>query len=134
MFMPEARFPDEKFWDKDGSAIRPAPKGPPKGTTGKTHFDLGVPGADQPSHKGPGFEVPALYPNIHDVKREVPDAYKALASVLNDLDVSEDELPEEAFLYDEDGNITVTIPHSVSNDMTHELVWNKSEGSWEYVI
>jgi hypothetical protein len=27
VFMPEARFPDEKFWNKDGSSIYPKPKG-----------------------------------------------------------------------------------------------------------
>lgn len=46
MFMPEARFPDEKFWNKDGSPIHPEPKGPPKGTVGRTHADVGAKDAD----------------------------------------------------------------------------------------
>lgn len=29
VFLPEARFPDEKFWNKDGSPIHPEPKGAP---------------------------------------------------------------------------------------------------------
>ncbi len=45
MFLPEARFPDEKFWNRDGTPIYPDPKGPPPGTSGKTHADLGATGA-----------------------------------------------------------------------------------------
>jgi len=39
--MPEARFPDEKFWSKDGDPIQAAPKGAPQGTKGSTFKDYG---------------------------------------------------------------------------------------------
>lgn len=44
----EARFPDEKFWDREGNPIHPEPKGPPPGTVGKTHKDIGSTDRDDP--------------------------------------------------------------------------------------
>ena len=38
----EARFPDEKFWNKDGEPIHPPAKGTPPGATGLSSKDLGV--------------------------------------------------------------------------------------------
>lgn len=38
----EARFPDEKFWTKDGDAIHSPPKGVPKGASGQTMRSLGA--------------------------------------------------------------------------------------------
>lgn len=49
LFMPrEARFPDEKFWTKDGEPIEAPPKGPPRGAIGQTHADFGAQDADDP--------------------------------------------------------------------------------------
>ncbi len=45
-YLIDARFPDEKFWKKDGSSIGAEPVGVPKGTTGMTHDELGAHDAD----------------------------------------------------------------------------------------
>lgn len=131
MFMPEARFPDEKFWQKDGSPIHPEPKGPPRGTVGSTHFDLGVPGANTPPNTTPTSSIPAIYPNIHDLKKELPDAYRKFQNIMKDLGMSEQDVPEEAFHYDEDGTMTVEFQDKTGD--THELFWNEPEGHWEYI-
>lgn len=39
MFLREARFPDEKFWNKSGDPIRGPRKGPPTGTVGRSAAD-----------------------------------------------------------------------------------------------
>lgn len=74
MFMPEARFPDEKFWDKDGNAIHPDPKGPPKGTVGKTQADFAPTGSGQTKRQGVGKKI--VYfgydPAEHGKEPEVP--------------------------------------------------------------
>lgn len=41
MFLSDARFPDEKFWTKDGQAIHPKAKGTPPGATGLSSKDFG---------------------------------------------------------------------------------------------
>lgn len=38
-FLREARFPDEKFWNKDGAPIHAELKGQPRGTVGTTSKD-----------------------------------------------------------------------------------------------
>lgn len=42
LFLPEARFPDEKFWTKDGDPIHPPRKGMPANARGTTHQDYGA--------------------------------------------------------------------------------------------
>jgi hypothetical protein len=58
LFLPEARFPDEKFWTKDGTPIYPEPKGIPRNTQGLTMKDLGV--EDEPP-LAPNAEKGDLY-------------------------------------------------------------------------
>jgi hypothetical protein len=145
MFLADARFPDEKFWNKDGSPIHPEPKGPPRGTRGMTHGDVGAKDQDDQldfSNDGNNkagqvgnYDGSDIYPNIDTVK-ETPDAYHALQGVLKDLGMTEEQLPETAFLFDEDGNLTVTIPGGPNDDDT-ELIWDLNgtgPKSWEYNI
>lgn len=49
--MPEARFPDEKFWSKDGDPIQAAPKGPPKGSGHTSMKSLGAGEPEDPASK-----------------------------------------------------------------------------------
>lgn len=65
----EARFPDEKFWKKDGTPIYAAAKGPPPGTVGKTHADLGA---------GP----PEM--TWDDAKKDHPDIYQDIGAFGDD--------------------------------------------------
>jgi hypothetical protein len=100
LFLPEARFPDEKFWNKDGSAIHPKPKGPPVGSQGKTHADLG---ADAVSQAGNGDSD--VYPNARSVKDENPEAYEALSDVIL-------ARPDDVtFLYDQHGTLHAQAPN-----------------------
>jgi len=76
MFMPEARFPDEKFWQKDGTPIYPEPKGPPRGTVGKTHADLGADKDHQDQDPADDYRRVPL--DFEQVKKLHPKAAKSL--------------------------------------------------------
>jgi hypothetical protein len=60
LFLPEARFPDEKFWTKDGTPIYPKPKGPGD-VQGLTMKDLGVEDEPEESPLAPNAESGSLF-------------------------------------------------------------------------
>lgn len=49
--MPEARFPDEKFWTKDGDAIQAPPKGAPPGGAYSSMKSLGAGEPEDPTSR-----------------------------------------------------------------------------------
>lgn len=136
MFMPEARFPDEKFWDKDGEPIQAKPKGPPAGTTGKTHADIGADADSRAKKMGIGKgstpEQPpqdwswkyfppddGVYPNAHSVEEDEPDAFNSLEDV-----ILTDPYQME-FLYDQDGKLHA---HDPKDEGGPWYVWDR--GGW----
>jgi hypothetical protein len=79
IFMPEARFPDEKFWTKDGDAIQAAPKGAPAGAVGTTHKDYGSykdPRRATDTHKPQKFDWAATGKALRDIFSTDPETFK----------------------------------------------------------
>jgi hypothetical protein len=102
VFMPEARFPDEKFWNKDGSSIYPKPKGIPKGTVGTTGKDLKA--GKHTSNVCPGCKTDQAgyeYPNANDNGanaaewQRCPDCGDTLPHKRGDIDSPNHKTPDD---------------------------------------
>ena|SRR5690606_5543978 len=115
MFMPEARFPDEKFWDKNGDPIHPEPKGPPKGTVGRTHADIGAGPTD-----GQWAEVDAANGLGNDGEldpEDIPQELRGHKLTEIDLDTLKKFAPDS---YDP----LHMDPNSEDYDPNEELLWD----------
>lgn len=80
----EARFPDEKFWSRDGSpaAMRKS-SGPPKGTVGTTAKDYGV--SDEPEAESDPWAGPNR-PDLFDrFSKTLPEFQKAIMDAAKKL-------------------------------------------------